>query len=88
MRLELGSAPAPGAADDALVVGFCVGTSALMGSSIRVRFGARARRTTAGAAVLPVKPADSFRLSLLFPPFLPAKLQLPAFNFITQKLFR
>jgi hypothetical protein len=60
----MGSAPAPGAADDALVVGFGIGTSAPISSSFREQFGARARRTTAEAAVLPIKPAASFRLGL------------------------
>ncbi len=55
MLLEMGSAPATSAADDALVVGFCIWINALFGSSLRERFGARARRTTAEAAALPMK---------------------------------
>jgi hypothetical protein len=42
-----GSAPAPGAASDALVA-----------QATAFGFGARARRTTAGAAVLPISPAN------------------------------
>ena len=62
MLLQMGTAPAPGAADDALVVGFGIGTSAPISSFSRARFGARARRTTAEAAVIPIKPTASFRL--------------------------
>jgi hypothetical protein len=55
MQLKMGSAPATGAADDALVVSFCIWTNALFGSSLREVFGARARRTAAEAAALPMK---------------------------------
>jgi hypothetical protein len=64
MRLKMGSAPTPGAADNALVVGFGIGTSPPVSSSFHERFGARARRTTAGAAVLPIKPAASREMEL------------------------
>ncbi|HEY3932736.1 MAG TPA: hypothetical protein VGM58_10255 [Verrucomicrobiae bacterium] len=48
-----GSAPASGAANDALVVGTdAQKTYKLSQSSVRKAFGAVARRTTAGAAVL------------------------------------
>jgi len=63
MQLRIWSAPASGAADDALVVGFGIGINAPIGSSFREGFGARARRTTAEAAVLPIKPTASFRLN-------------------------
>ena len=53
-QLKTGSAPAPGAADDDLVVSIGIGTNALIGLSFREEFVARARRTTAGAAVLPI----------------------------------
>jgi len=42
-RKGMWSAPAPGAAGDALVGGFCMGSRALMGSSLRVTFGAGAQ---------------------------------------------
>jgi len=59
--MAMGSAPAPGAAGRALAVGFWREMDAPV--SVCAAFGARARRTTAGAAVLPRKSTASFRLS-------------------------
>ena len=52
--VALGSARAPRAADDALVVGLGVGTPELFSVFVREEFGARARQTAAGAAALPI----------------------------------
>ena len=53
MQLRLGSAPASGAADDALVVGSRLCASEPFGAVPYEVFGARARRTAAEAAALP-----------------------------------
>ena len=53
-----GSAPAPGAASDALVAGICGMETAQYKFIAPEMFAARARRTTAGAAVLPISPAS------------------------------
>ena len=53
MQLRLGSAPASGAVDDALVVGLHVCASEPFGALPREVFGAEARRTAAEAAALP-----------------------------------
>ena len=52
-NLKMGSAPASGAADDALVVGIAqlaISNPTMVNAPM---FGARARRTAAGAAALP-----------------------------------
>jgi len=51
-KIILGSAPAPGAVNDALVVGMG-GACEKSGRAMTLVFGARARRTAAGAAALP-----------------------------------